>query len=140
MKIHVRRARKSRRGAALVEFAVLSPLFMVFILGIIEIGRAIMVQELLTAASREGARVASYSSTTQTSTVTNAVNTYLSNGGVNGATIVVSPQPPSQAANGDQISVTVSIPYSQVSWSPAPFLLGGQTLTSTTVMCRQPSR
>jgi hypothetical protein len=45
-----------RRGAAVVEFAVIAPLFFMMVFGIIEFGRALMVQQILTNASREGAR------------------------------------------------------------------------------------
>ncbi len=131
--------RSSRRGAAIVEFAIIAPLFLTLVAGTIEISRAIIVQQVLTNASREGARIGSYDSTTATSTITSAVNTYLSNEGITGATTTVSPNPPSVAADGQSISVTVSIPFNTVSWLPSPFYLGGQTLTATSVMCRVPA-
>lgn len=122
----------------MVEFAVVSPLFLLLIVGVIEIGRAVEVVQILTNASREGARTASYDSTTQTATVTAAVNSYLSNAGINGATTTVSPDPPSGAGDGQPVSVTVSIPFVDVSWLPSPFFLGGQSLQATSVMSRQP--
>jgi len=134
-----RRKSDSRRGAALVEFAVVVPVFLVFIVGMIEMGRAIMVQQLITNASREGARVAGYESTTQTSTVTSAVSTYLGNVNITGGTTAVSPDPPSGALDGQQVSVTVSVPYAQVSWVPSPFFLKGRTLQATSVMRREPA-
>ncbi|MGB6041722.1 MAG: TadE family protein, partial [Pirellulales bacterium] len=48
--------RKKRRGVAAVEFALVAPLFVLMVMGMIEVGRAIMVQQVLTNASREGAR------------------------------------------------------------------------------------
>ena len=50
--------RKKRRGAAAVEFAVVAPIFLLLVFGMIEYGRMVMVQQVLTNASREGARVA----------------------------------------------------------------------------------
>jgi Flp pilus assembly protein TadG len=134
-----RQPRESRRGAAVVEFALIAPLFLSIIAGIIELGRAIEVVQLLTNASREGARVGSFDTTTQASTITTAVNAYLSKAGISGATTTVSPNPPSAASDGQSISVTVSIPFSSVSWLPTPFYLGGQSLQATSVMCRQPA-
>ena len=131
--------RSARRGVAAVEFAIIAPLFVLFAIGLIEIGRATMVLRWITNASREAARVASYDSTKQTATVTAAANAYLSNEGVSGATTTVSPDPPSSAADGQSVSVTVSIPFNQVSWLPKPFLLSGKTLQATTVMCREPA-
>ena len=43
-------------GAALVEFAIITPLLLVLVFGIIEFGRAYNAQNTLTHAAREGAR------------------------------------------------------------------------------------
>ena len=128
-----------RRGAAIVEFALVAPVFLILITGVVELGRGIVVQQLLTNASREGARIGGYDTTTSTSTVTTAVNSYLTNVGISGATTTVSPNPPSLASDGQSVSVTVSIPFTKVSYLPAPFYMGGTTLQATTVMCRQPA-
>src|SRR5687767_10195268 len=53
----------SRKGSALVEFAVVLPLLVLIILGIIEFGRAMMVLETLTHIAREGARRGALSGT-----------------------------------------------------------------------------
>jgi Flp pilus assembly protein TadG len=45
------------RGASVVEFALIVPLLIVLVLGIIEFGHAFQVQGTLSAAAREGARV-----------------------------------------------------------------------------------
>jgi Flp pilus assembly protein TadG len=42
----------------LVEMALVLPVFMMVLLGIVEFGRAMMVSQLLANASREGARLA----------------------------------------------------------------------------------
>jgi Flp pilus assembly protein TadG len=131
--------RTERAGLASVELALLIPVVLLFAVGIIEVGRANVVLGWLTNASREGARVASFDSTTQSATVTAAANAYLNNVGISGATTTVSPNPPSSAADGQSVSVTVSIPFNQVSWLPRAFFLGGQSLQATTVMCREPA-
>ena len=43
-------------GAALVEFAIIAPLLLLLVFGIIEFGRAYNAQNSLTHAAREGAR------------------------------------------------------------------------------------
>ncbi|HVW02052.1 MAG TPA: TadE/TadG family type IV pilus assembly protein [Planctomycetaceae bacterium] len=136
-KLQIRR--HSRRGAAMVEFALVSPLFLCLIVGIVEVGRAVVVQQLLTNASREGVRIASYDSTTQTATVTSAVNAYLSNVGIKGATTTISPSGLSSLADGQSVSVSVSVPFTSVSLLPTPILLGDKTLQATSVMCREPA-
>ena len=133
---HCRLYRRNRRATAAVEFAVVAPVFLLMVFGMIEYGRMVMVYQVITNASREGARVAVLDGAT-TASVTDQVNTYLSNGSVSGATVTVTPNPPSTAQYGDPVTVTVSVPFSQVSWLPSPMYLGGKTLTSSTVMRRE---
>lgn len=128
--------RRNRRATAAVEFAIVAPVFLLLVFGMIEYGRMVMVYQVLTNASREGARSAVLDGAT-TASVTSTVNTYLSSGTITGATVTVSPDPPSNAQSGDPVTVTVSIPFSQVSWLPSPMYLGGKTLTSSTVMRRE---
>ena len=121
-----------RRGAATVEFALVAPVFLLLLMGIFEYGRMVMVQQMLVAASREGARTA----IVQGSTVENiktAVDTYLRRGGISGAALKVS-TPNTTAIHGDPVAVTVSIPFAAVSWLPSPFFLGDTTLSATAVM------
>src|SRR5688572_16558794 len=61
-----RSCRKNRRGAAVVEFAIVAPIFFLLIFGMIEFGRVVMVQQLLTNASREGARLGVLNDSTST--------------------------------------------------------------------------
>lgn len=51
------RANESDRGAAAVEFALIFPLLLLLLLGIIDFGRALNAQITLTQAAREGARL-----------------------------------------------------------------------------------
>jgi Flp pilus assembly protein TadG len=53
-----RDGRNRDRGAAAVEFALLLPLLLLLVFGIIDFGRAINAQITLTQAAREGARLA----------------------------------------------------------------------------------
>lgn len=131
-----RSCRKSRWGATAVEFAVVAPVFFLFIFGMIEFGRVVMVQQFLTNATREGARVGILDNST-TSEVNAAVNTYLNSANITGATITVNPNPPSNATYGSPVTVTVSVPFSQVSWLPSPMFLSGKTLTASSIMRRE---
>jgi Flp pilus assembly protein TadG len=130
--------RRNRRAAAAVEFAIVAPVFLLMVFGMIEYGRMVMVYQVITNASREGARVAVLDGAT-TATVTASVNSYLTAAMITGANVVVAPNPPSTAKYGDPVTVTVSIPFSQVSWLPSPMYLGSHTLTSATVMRRETS-
>ena len=60
----------------MVEFALVAPVFFLLVFGMIEYGRMVMVQQILTNASREGARLAVLDGIT-TGNVTAAVSDYL---------------------------------------------------------------
>jgi Flp pilus assembly protein TadG len=102
----------------------------------VEYGRMVMVQQVITNASREGARVGVLDGSTSAN-VTTAVNTYLTAAKISGATTTCSPSTPSSAGYGQPVSVTVSVPFNSVSWLPAPLFLGGKTLTATSTMRRE---
>jgi len=131
--------RRWRRGAAVVEFALVAPLFILLVFGMIEFGRMVMVQQVLTNASREGARLAVLDGST-TANVQTTVNSYLASSSITGANVTVNPNPPSNAAFGAPVTVTVSIPFSQVSWLPSPMYLGATTMSATSVMRRESVR
>ena len=134
-----RPCRRNRQGAAAVEFAIVAPVFFLMVFGMIEFGRAIMVQQVLTNASREGARVAVLDSTTPTaSLVANTVETYLENAGITGANVDIDPTEPTTAGYGEPVTVSVEIPFSSVSWLPAPMFINTDTnLQASTVMRRE---
>jgi Flp pilus assembly protein TadG len=117
-------------------------LFFLVVLGMVEIGRAVMVMQVVTNAAREGARLAvidgSAATPTTTTVVQNWVKSYLSNSGLSSsaATVTVSPEP-STATDGTQITVTVSIPYSAVSWLPTARFMAGRSLKAKVVMRRE---
>jgi Flp pilus assembly protein TadG len=133
--------RRKRRAAAAVEFALVAPVFFLLVFGMIEYGRMLMVQQVLTNASREGARAAVLDGATEAQ-VQATVTNYLTNGSITGATTTVtSPDGGlSDADFGDPITVTITIPFSQVSWLPSPMYLGARTMTASTVMRREASQ
>ncbi len=128
--------RLHRRGAAVVEFALVAPVFMLLVFGMIEYGRMVMVQQILTNASREGARRAVLDGVA-TSEVQTSVENYLTDASISGATITVTSVPAVPPDYADSMTVSVAIPFSQVSWLPSPMFLGSQTLTATTTMRRE---
>jgi hypothetical protein len=52
-------AKRNRKGAVAVEFAVVAPILLAIVFGMIEMGRAFEMRNLLEVAAREGARFAS---------------------------------------------------------------------------------
>jgi Flp pilus assembly protein TadG len=128
--------RGRRSAAAAVEFAVVSPLLFLVLLGIIECGRMIMVQQSLTTAAREGARIAIVDGTSVSAAV-KVVNSFLAASGVSGSEVTVTPGDPSQVTHGEAVTVSVSIPFRNVSWLPSPLFLGNAVLSSTASMRRE---
>ncbi len=97
----------------------------------------VMVQQVITNASREGARIAVLDGTTGAEVLT-AVEDYLSPANLSAADVAVNPTEPSTAGYGEPVTVTVSIPFAEVSWLPTPmFIAGDRDLTATTVMRRE---
>lgn len=109
----VRRHRRTRRSraAAIVEFAVVLPLLLTILFGIIEYGWLFMVRQTLQNAAREGCRVAILKSTSEPySEVTDRVNQVML------ATGLAVDIDMSHATNADPVeTVTVSVPMSEVS-------------------------
>ncbi|MGD9632323.1 MAG: TadE/TadG family type IV pilus assembly protein [Pirellulales bacterium] len=54
-----RRARSTCRGTTVVETALVLPVFLLFVLGLIELGHAVMVENVLRSACRQAARIGS---------------------------------------------------------------------------------
>ncbi|MEX2137654.1 MAG: TadE/TadG family type IV pilus assembly protein [Pirellulales bacterium] len=134
-----RLCRKNRRGAAVVEFAIVAPVFFLFVFGMIEYGRMVMVQQILTNASREGARFAVVQSTDDTTAVQDTVIDYLTSASIGGTPSVVVDWPPSGGSSSSEpVTVTVSIQFGQVSWLPSPmFVDSTMPLTAVSVMRRE---
>lgn len=124
----------------MVEFAVVAPVFILLVFGMIEFGRMVMVQQILTNASREGARMAVVEGATNNDVET-SVEEFLAASSITSATIEIlvdgASAPLDSAEVGDPITVTVSVGFGSVSWLPVPMYVGNQTLTATSVMRRE---
>jgi Flp pilus assembly protein TadG len=133
---------RRRRGASLVEFAVVAPVFFLIVLAIFEFGRACMVNALLTEAARQGCRQGVIEGTSSAA-IQQAATDYLTSVGISGesAGVSVNGQPVNQVDVQNypaytDINVIVTVPMSSVSWVPAIFL-GGMTLQGQFTMRRE---
>lgn len=127
--------RCERRGAAVAEFAIVAPVFFLMVIGFLEFGRALMVQQVLINASRVGARQASTTSATS-SEVETTVEEYAEGVAVPGVDVTVSPDP-ATATPGTTITVTTSINFGDVSWLASPWFLGGVELSANSQMRKE---
>jgi hypothetical protein len=70
--------------------------------------------------------------------VNTAVTSCLTAGGLPAVTPTITPTDPSTAGYGEPVTVTVTIPFSNVSWLPSPMFVGaGKQLSASTVMRRE---
>jgi Flp pilus assembly protein TadG len=119
---------KKRAGTTLVEFAVVIPIFLLFVFGLIEVGRAFMVTHVLTNAARAGCRQGILESSA-TSDVNATVSSLLTAQGIKGATTTVTVNgvvaDVSTAKPSDDITVKVSAPVSSITWVPVNKWLQG---------------
>jgi Flp pilus assembly protein TadG len=99
------------RGSVAVEFALLLPILLLLIFGIIDFGLAINDQITLTQAAREGARLASLPGYT-TAAVTARVQSAAYPLTLSPANITVSPCPPGAGQLSQDAVVTVRYTYS----------------------------
>jgi Flp pilus assembly protein TadG len=140
----VRRASvwRSERGAELVEFALVFPTLLLVILGIMDFGFLFQRYEVVTAAAREGARVAilpGYSDADVTARVTQ----YLTAAGLTGTpTVSVGPTQVISVGGSQCISVRpVQVTYNYEFLFVGPFMalfgespLGTRPLNATSAM------
>ena len=104
------------RGAAVVEFAVVLPLLLTILFGIMEYGWVFMVRQTLQTAAREGARIAILQTSTSpyTSALTRVAEV-MEPTGLTGYSVSMT-----HATVADPVeTITVTVPYSDVS------LMGG---------------
>jgi Flp pilus assembly protein TadG len=81
---------RNSRGQALVEFALLLPLVMLILIGIVEFGRAWQAKQTLTDAAREGARLAVIGDQTVTQdTVRKKVRTMIKQAGFDSNSVTI---------------------------------------------------
>jgi Flp pilus assembly protein TadG len=127
---------RARAGTTAVEFAVVAPLLFAVVLGLVEFGRAIMVQQTLVSAARESCRVAVLAGTTKQDVINRATSS-LNAAGISNFTITMNPDPPSSASEGTPVTITLQVSFNNVTWLPVPIYLNGKNLTASCVMRRE---
>src|SRR5437763_13477703 len=96
---------RGRRGVAAVEFAVIASLLFTLLLGMVEIGRALMVLELLNNAARNGVRTATINGSTRGDVATAVTNA------LDGSGVTLAAGQPKLSINGTEVT-------SDATWTP----------------------
>ena len=123
-----------RRGSAVVEAAVVAPLMVTAMFGMMEAGYAFMIKQSVALAAREGARAGAMPGAT-IDEVRAAVESSMIGAHLSGYTTTSNLE--SLSSSDTDVTVTVSIPFSRVSFTGT--LLGGGSfdINSTTTMRRE---
>ena len=128
--------RLNERGAVAAEFALLLPVFMIILFGTIEFGMIMYSRELITNASREGARagIIQVSPKPTAGQITTIATTYLTGTGINSADVTITV---TGAGGANPATLTVATTY-RYPWLipyiptllglPSPFPLTGQAI------------
>ena len=128
------------RGAAAVEMALVLPVLVLVIFGIVDYGRLLNAQIMMTEASREGARSAAFGQ--DSTAVTTRVNDAAPTLGLTASDITITPCPsPSSATDDARVVVTYGFtfitPMPGISRIFGGSMSGSKTLTATGIMpCR----
>jgi Flp pilus assembly protein TadG len=134
--MRVRSKRQRSKGTSAVEMAIIAPVIVTLFMAQIESSRLGMVSQLLTTAAREACRVAVVSGHTQ-SDVQTRVDNVLAGSGISVGTVTPtcpSPYTWSSAPQGTAITVSLSVPYNQVSWLGTPYFLNGAKVSASATM------
>lgn len=135
-----------RRGAATVEFAVMAPVFLLLVLGVVEMGYALNASNTLYGVVREGGRLASqdFSKTlapgqTANDKVIQDIKNMLTAAGIDGSNVTVTiehadaPGTTFDLENPDNyldyFRIKVAVDYENVSTIPGHYL-AGQVMTA----------
>jgi Flp pilus assembly protein TadG len=123
--------RKGRRGQAMVEFALILPILLLLVIGIVEFGRAWNISQTLTDAAREGARRSVlFDPSITEQTVRNTISNALTAGGVDPTKAQVDIV---DQGSGLDSKVTITYPYRFVFFGPLmDWTVGQSTINLTT--------
>jgi hypothetical protein len=97
------------------------------------------VQQLITNASREGARLAILDGETNSTVIAKVKATVGGAIPIKDSDVTTSPTDITTAAANTSITVTVGVDFDDVSWLPHAFWLGGKRLSASSAMRRETS-
>jgi Flp pilus assembly protein TadG len=142
-----RNAHDHRHGSATVEFAVVVPILLILILGMIEYAQVVNVSQEVSSASRRGARLAARNTTHNVSDVENFVANYIAGSlpeasGVqvlvsNGSGVQLTGSDLNSVSSGSPLAVEVALGFDTVRWFHHFVALDNKILRTTTTVRRE---
>ena len=144
-----------RRGATAVEMAIVLPLLLVLVFGIIEFGRAMMVQQILVNTAREATRRAVIPGATDEQ-VYQIIDGYLANAGIDEFDVILelddAPHDLEEGIeNGElhysdsienahsktRVGIEVSVLHEDVAWGPLRMIASDRRISSNMILMRK---
>lgn len=113
--------------------AAVAPLFFLLIMGTFESARMGMALQILNVAAREGCRTAVLQNKTPAD-VQARVQEVLNGTGISVVSISPTPSNWQTAPAGTPITLTLSVPFSQLSWLGDPLKLGSVNVTASATL------
>lgn len=128
----------NRKAAALVETAVILPIFVMLMVGLVEFSRMLMVKQVITNAAREGARAGAVNLDDGQALLTaqSVSENYMVISGVESDPATVTPSFV-EASGTPALQVVIDYNYDSLLTSFIPGISGTLTLRSTAVMRRE---
>jgi hypothetical protein len=125
---------RGRQGAAMVEFAVVVPILMLFFGGMIEIAHLFLLQHTMDTAAYEGARSAMVPGGTRDDAI-RATKSLIDIARLRSTNIIVSPSVIDESTA--LITVRVEAPVSANSWIMPRWVTSGNVVSEVTLFCER---
>ena len=125
---------RRRRGLALVEAAIVAPLLLLLLLGLLEYGWIFIRAQQINSAARHGARIGALAGSTDAD-VLSAITGWMNKAGISNYTVSPDPLGVESYVSGDTITVTVAA--SDVRIIGVPFLPAPDTLQASVSMAKE---
>jgi Flp pilus assembly protein TadG len=136
---HLKTARKRRSGIAAIEMALLLPLLLTLVFGMIEYGSLFWRAQQVANAARNGARRGIMAGATASNVTTAVDQTMLASGmGTTNYTVVLTPANPASLASGGSFTVQVTVPYVDIKLTGFPVPTPTQVIRSVTMAKEAP--
>lgn len=130
-----KQTRQLQYGAALVEFAFVLPIIMVFFYAMVELSRLMLLQHSVDTAAYEGARNAMVPGATSSDAITSAKQ-LLTAAKLTSAVITV--EPTTIAESTPLITVRIELPVAENSWMPPFWFKSGKLVSEVTLLTERP--
>ncbi|MBG6216402.1 Flp pilus assembly protein TadG [Arthrobacter sp. CAN_A6] len=119
---------RSERGAAAVEMALVLPVLILLLLGIMEFGRAFNTQITLTNAARESVRVMAITKSDSDARTSAKSAAQALNPALNDPNIVITTSPSGTCTAPAEVSVTITYSLSTLTGIAGPFTMEGRSV------------